>query len=145
MLLLSDAMGPVHERFPAAHAIFFRRGRKAEPADHCSSDHEIYFTPRRSRTLLLQHFEIVTVIWFGFVGIALFESFGHPFANRAAPSSIRIFPGQTIVFSGCADDLLRILIYFGIIMLLLRIFLLRIIEPATDRDRIELIRAYTAV
>src|SRR5947208_8028937 len=110
-----------------------------------SSDHEIYFSSGRSRTLLLQHFEIVTAIRFALVAIALFESFGHLFADRTAPGSIRIFPGQTIVFSGGADDLLRILIHFGIIMLLLRIFLLRIIEPATDRDRVELIRAYTAV
>src|SRR5947208_9358594 len=59
-----------------------------------SSDHEIYFSSGRSRTLLLQHFEIVTAIRFALVAIALFESFGHLFADRTAPGSIRIFPGQ---------------------------------------------------
>src|SRR5205809_3494255 len=96
ILLKNDAIGPDHERFHSGHAIFRWRGRKAEPAKHCASDDEICFTSGCSRTLLFQHFEIVTTIRFALVGIALFESFGHVFANRAAPGSIRIFPSQTM-------------------------------------------------
>src|SRR4030095_17022877 len=145
ILLIHNATRADHECFYPRNLIFGRRGHKAEPTDHCASDDEIYFTSGRGRALLRQHFEVVTVIRLTLFGIALRESIGHLFANRAGPGSIRIFPGQTIVLSRRADDLLRILIYFGVIMFLLRIFFLRIIEPATDRDCIEFIRANAAV
>src|SRR5207248_11359612 len=144
-LFQKAAISPDHQRLNTGSELFCRGGDTAEPADHCASDQEIYFTSGRTRTLLLQHFEIVTVIRFAPLRVALLKSFGHLFANRAAPGSISIFPGQTVVLSRHADNLLRILIYFGIVMFLLRILLLRIIEPATDRDCVQFIRADTTV
>src|SRR5438477_10933070 len=92
ILFVNDAVSSDHECLHSGHAIFCRRGRKAEPADHRASDHEIYFTPRRSRTLLLQHFEIVTVIRLTLIAVALLQGLGDFLANRTAPGSIRIFP-----------------------------------------------------
>src|SRR5207244_10423675 len=62
ILLKNDSIRAGDECFHSGHAIFCWRGRKAEPADHCASDHEIYFPSGCSRTLLAQHFEIVTAI-----------------------------------------------------------------------------------
>src|SRR4029077_15973682 len=45
------------------------------------------------------------------------------------------------MFSGSADDSLRILIHFGIVVLFQSVFLLRFHESATDRDRIQFIRS----
>ena len=45
----------------------------------------------------------------------------------------------------CADNALRVLIHLRIVVFLLRIFVLRFIEPATDRDRVQLVCADPAI
>src|SRR6476620_5024958 len=145
IFLIHNAIRADHECLAPRNPTFCRRGHERESANHRSPDDEIGFTAGRSRALLLQHLEIITVIRLRALCVTLLKSFSDFFSHWTAPSAVRILPGEAILLARCANNALRILIHLRIIMLLLRIFLLRIIKPATDRDCVEFIRANTAV
>src|SRR3954447_22908721 len=48
--------------------------------------------------------------------VALLDRLGHSFADRPSRGSIRILPIQTVLFSGSADQLLRVLVNSGIVV-----------------------------
>src|SRR5438270_11736154 len=75
------------------------------------------------------------------VGVALFESLGCCFADRASPCAIRILPCQTIMFPWRADDSLCVLIHGRIIVLFLGVFFLCFDKAVAHLDRVEFIGA----
>src|SRR4029077_17486454 len=84
-------------------------------------------------------FEIVAMIRLASIRVTLLQSLGDTLSNGASPSSIRVLPGKTIVFTRRADNPLCILAYFGIVMLFHGIFVLRLHVSATNLDGIQFI------
>src|SRR4029453_9687374 len=129
-----------HECLHARNAILGRCSSQREPSDHRPFHYEIHFALRSGRSLSLQHLEIITMIWLPTLGVALLKSFGDFLANWSAPCSVGVSPGEPIMFAGRANDFLGVLVNFRIVVFLLRIFMLRVNKPATDRDRVQLVR-----
>src|SRR5262249_21180400 len=67
------------------------------------------------------------------------------FTDASAPSSVRILPGEPIVFSGCADYFLRILVDHRSVMLFVGIIVLSFDVPATNVYGVQFVAADTTV
>src|SRR5436309_9535809 len=114
VFLINNAVRANHEGLNAGHAILGRSSRQSESANHCALDDKIHLPHGRRGPLPFEHLKIVTVIWLWlrFLGVALFERFGDCLADRSAPSAVCVLPRETVMFTRCADDALRILVYF---------------------------------
>jgi hypothetical protein len=94
--------------------------------------------------LPFQNLEEISVIGLTPIRIALRQSLGNSFSNRASPASIGILPGKTILFPCSTDDPLRVLIHFGSIMLFLGILFLRLDISPADLNHIQFVGAYAS-
>src|SRR5204863_7836477 len=81
----------------------------------------------------------------GLVGVTLFDCFRDRVADRSAPRTVSVLPGEAILLSGGADDALGVLVHLRIFMLLLGVLMLRLHEAAANRDVFEFVGADAAV
>src|SRR4029077_4797321 len=77
--------------------------------------------------------------------VALLQRFGDFFSHWTSPSSIRVLPRQTIMFPRRADDSLGVLVHFGIVVLFLSIFLLRVDETTANGNGVQFVGADTPI
>src|SRR6266566_2401414 len=114
IFLINNAVRANHEGLNAGHAILSRSSRQSESANHRALDDKIHLPHGRVRTLSFKYFEIVTVkwLWLRLLGVDLFKRFGDRLTDRTAPSAVCVLPRQTVMFTRCADDALRVLVYF---------------------------------
>src|SRR3974377_615106 len=81
------------------------------------------------------------MVGLSFTAIALLEGLGDTFPYRPSQAPIGVLPGPAIVFSGCADDALRVLVYFRAIVLLQGVLLLGLDITAANLNGIEFVSA----
>ena len=67
--------------------------------------------------------------------VTLLERAGGLFTDRAFPFAVGCLPGEAVLLSWTANDLLCVLIYHRAIMFLLGVFMLRFVKAAADIDR----------
>jgi hypothetical protein len=79
------------------------------------------------------------VIGLTLVGVALLQGFGDPLSHGTSQCSIGIPPCKTIVLTRGADDFLRELIHFRIVMFLQGIFALRFHITTADLDGVQFV------
>src|ERR1700758_4303089 len=139
VLLVNNAVKAHDERLHARNPIFRRRSGKSKSSDHRASDDEAHLAKRSSRALSFQNLEVVTVIGLALVCVALLQSLGNPLGNGSPQATVGVIPDKPVVFAWSADDSLGILIYFGIVVLLQGVFVLRIHVSPTYLDGIQFI------
>ena len=104
--------GPTINRLYSSYPVVRWCRGKTIAADHCAANDKVHLAHGRSRSLAFEHLEVVTAVgrvWLGRVTFLQCLCYFRP--NRLAPSSIRVLPGQAIVFPGTCYNLLRVLIY----------------------------------
>src|SRR5579863_3657924 len=111
ILLVDDAVLTDNEGLHAGDTIFSGRRNQGEAPDHYAFNHEVHLTKRRRRALALQNLEEISVVRFRLEVISLLDGLGDFFADRAAPATIRILPGEAVLRAGRADDALRVLVH----------------------------------
>src|SRR5258708_36004737 len=73
------------------------------------------------------------------IRVALLQSLDNPLSDGAPDVSVRIPPRKTVVFSGSADDPLRVLIHLRIIVFFQGIFVLRLHITTANLDGVQFI------
>src|SRR6201987_6111291 len=139
VLLVNNAVKAHDERLHARNPVLRRRSGKSKPSDHRASDDEAHLAKRSSRALPFQNLEVVTVVGLALVCVALLQSLGNPLGNGTPQATVGVIPDKPVVFARGTDDALGILIYFGIVVLLQRVFLLCIHVSPTYLDGIQFI------
>src|SRR5205814_9680243 len=107
-----------------------------------AASHEIHLSHGRRRSLPLYHLEIVTMIRLtSLCLVAFFQGFRDFFSNRPFPGSVGVLPCQTIVFAKRAEDSLRVLVHFGVIVFFLSILVLCLDETTTNLNGVQFVLA----
>src|SRR6516162_454396 len=75
-----------------------------------------------------------------FVGIAPLQGIRNSLGDGASQTSVGVPPHKPVMFSGCADGSLSVLVYFGTVMFFESVLLLGLHIASANRDGIEFIR-----
>ena len=145
IFLVHDSVSANDKGLHSRNPILGRCCSKGESADHCSFHDKVHLAQRRSGTLPFQNFEIVAVKWLTPLCVALLQRFGDFFSNWTSPRSVRVLLRQTIMFPRRADDSLGVLVYLGIVVLFLSIFLLRFDETTANGNRVQFVGTDTPI
>src|SRR6267142_358981 len=131
----------LHSRYP----IFGWRSNQREAPDHQAFHHEVHLSERRRGSLPLQDFEEIAMVWLRSGGVALLDRTGNFFANRPAPSSVRVLPCQAILFVGSAYYALRVLVHVVTLPLLECVIALCFHVAVADINRVQFIASDATV
>ena len=144
VLLPDDSVVADEERLHAGLLVVRRRRDEGEATDHRALDDEVELAERRRRALPLQDLEVVAVVRLVLVPVALRDRAGDLLAHRSAPGAVRVLPGETVLLSRGADDLLRVLVHARAVAALRGVLVLRLDEAPADLDGVELVPADAA-
>src|SRR5215471_2560775 len=128
ILLVDDPVRADDKRLDPSRTILRRCRNQRESSDHYALNHIVQPAQRRGRTLSLEDFEEVAVVWLlsPRTRIALLDCICKGLADRPSPGSICVLPGQPVLLPRCADNLLRILLQPGVVMNLSGVLQLRL-------------------
>src|SRR3954453_17764921 len=146
VLLIDDSLWSNDEGLDAGDTVLGRRRDQRKSPDHGVLDQVVELTQRCGRPLAFQDLEIVAMVGSVLLqGVSFREGFGNSFAHPASGGTVGVLPIEAVLFSGSADESLRVLIDAGIVMDGGSVIALRFNISATDLDGIQFIGADAAV
>src|SRR6266403_1381357 len=106
---------------------------------------EIPFADWCRGSLTFQNLEEIAMIWLGTAGVALFDRSSNLFANRSAPTTIRVLPCQAILLAWSAYSARGVLVRIVAFTLLECVFVLCFHVAAADVNGVQFIASDATV